>query len=296
MATCSIDGSLVIYQVIPSPATTIYKLEGHQSGVMDMQWSITNDLIVTASLDGTARVWQVTKGNCMRVLKDTCGAQVLCCCFQPLNENMIFTGNSKGLIQVFNLSTGILANKNCVQKVNGRVQTMCFDSMGTNLWVGDSSGSIAAFQFDIFTLKLNKTRKVINNPGYSITSLTHRQLNAKESALLVNAMPNFLLLYKLVNGDSSTARLRKRIAIRQVEHSLRSVFCPVVSKRQQAAILVCAGSEDASVCIYDMENEQKQLVNRLDGHEKPVIDVAINYDRSLLASGDTQVTIFYLKY
>ena len=289
LASCSTDGSLVIYQVIPSPATTIYKLEGHQSGIMDMQWSITNDLIVTASLDGTARVWQVTKGNCMRVLKDTCGAQVLSCCFQPLNENMIFTGNSKGLIQVFNLSTGILANKNCVQKVNGRVQTMCFDSMGTNVWVGDSTGSIAAFQFDIFTLKLNKTRKVINNHGYSITSLVHRQLNAKDSALLVNAMPNYLLLYKLVNGDSSTARLRKRVVIRQTDHSLRSIFCPVVSKSQQATLLVCAGSEDASVCIYDMDNEEKQLINRLEGHDKPVVDVAINYDRSLLASGDTQV-------
>lgn len=102
---------------------------------------------------------------------------------------------------------------------------MCFDSVGTNVWVGDSSGSISAFQFDIFTLKLNKTRKVIlfvcqististlyyfectflimikviNNPGYSITSLSHRQLNAKESVLLVNAMPNYLLLYKMVN-------------------------------------------------------------------------------------------------
>lgn len=55
-----------------------------------MQWSTTNDLIVTASLDGTSRVWQVTKGTCMRVLKDACGGQVLCCCFLPLNENMIF--------------------------------------------------------------------------------------------------------------------------------------------------------------------------------------------------------------
>lgn len=90
LASCSLDGSLVICQVIPSPATTIYKLEGHQSGIMDMQWNTTNDLIVTASLDGTARVWQVNKGQCMRILKDTCGAQVLCCCFQPLNENMIF--------------------------------------------------------------------------------------------------------------------------------------------------------------------------------------------------------------
>ena len=166
---------------------------------------------------------------------------------------------------------------------------MCFDSMGTNLWIGDSQGSISAFQFDIFTLKLNKTRKIVSNSGYSITSLAYRNLNAKESALLVNAMPNFLLLYKLVNADTSTLRLRKRIPIKQAEFDLRSVFCPVVSKRQQSTVLVCAGSENASVCIYDMENDERPLVTKLEGHTKPVMDVAINYDRSLLASGDSQV-------
>ena len=98
LATCSLDGTLVICQVIPSPATTIYRLEGHQSGVMDLQWNTTNDLIVTGSLDGTSRVWQVNKGECMRVLKDTCGGQVLCCCFQPLNENMIFV--SGGIVYI----------------------------------------------------------------------------------------------------------------------------------------------------------------------------------------------------
>lgn len=55
-----------------------------------MEFSSNNDLIVSASSDGTSRVWQVSKGSCMRVLKDTCSAEVLCCRFLPLNENMIF--------------------------------------------------------------------------------------------------------------------------------------------------------------------------------------------------------------
>lgn len=33
LATCSLDGSLVICQLIPSPATIIYKLQGHTSGI-----------------------------------------------------------------------------------------------------------------------------------------------------------------------------------------------------------------------------------------------------------------------
>ena len=59
-----------------------------------MQWSSTNDLIVTASSDSTARVWQVTKGSCMRVLQDTCNSQVLACCFQPMNDNLIFVSRN----------------------------------------------------------------------------------------------------------------------------------------------------------------------------------------------------------
>ena len=282
-------------------ATIIYKLEGHATGIVDFQWSTTNDLIVTASLDGTSRVWQVAKGKCMRVLKDTSAAQVLCCCFQPLNENMIFTGNSKGYIQVYNLSTGILGNKNCLQKISARVQCLCFDSSGFNLWVGDDKGGISTFHFDVFTLKLSKTRKMVNNPGYSITSISYRNLTMKESCLLVNAMPNYLLLYKISN-EESTVTLSKRIAIKQAEKSIRSVFCPKVgnvagNKSHSATTncFVCTGSEDAGLYIYDMNNVENPLVNKLQGHSSPVLDVSFNYDQSLLASADNQGCVIVWK-
>ena len=320
LATCSLDGSLVICQVIPSPATVIYKLDGHQSGIMDMQWSQTNDLIVTASLDGTARVWQVSKGAQVRVLKDTCGAQMLCCCFQPLNENNILTGNSKGLVQVYNLSTGILVNKHSVQKTSGssaacRVECMCFDSSGTNLWIGDDRGFICAFTFDAFTLKLNKTRKIVSNNGYAITSIAYRNCSNSEAHLLVNARPNYLLLYRLTGTNSLSLRLRKTIVIKQQASAIRSTFCPLPSSVAAAAstsgktrrvssssllsnsssnsmsggggpCLVCSGSEDHGVYLYDMENEERPLVNKLHGHSATVKDVAFNYDQTLLASGD----------
>ena len=54
--------------------------------------------------------------------------------------------------------------------------------------------------------------------------------------------------------------------------------------------LVCTGSEDFCVYIYDMENDEKSLVNKLQGHLAPVKDVGFNYDQSLLASGDLKVS------
>lgn len=190
------------------------------------------------------------------------------------------------------MSTGILANKNCLQKINARVQSMCFDSSGFNLWIGDDKGGISTYGFDVFTLKLSKTRKMVNNPGYSITSLAFKNLNMKESCLLVNAMPNYLLLYKIVNStsnESSNIVLHKRVAIKQAERALRSIFCPKVASRMpNGSLLVCSGSEDCFLYIYDMNNQESPVVTRLQGHNSPVMDVSINYDQSLMASGDHQ--------
>lgn len=43
LATCSLDGNLVICQIIPSPATIIYKLEGHKAGIKGLIIDILND-------------------------------------------------------------------------------------------------------------------------------------------------------------------------------------------------------------------------------------------------------------
>lgn len=169
---------------------------------------------------------------------------------------------------------------------------MCFDSTGSNLWVGDDTGSISSFQFNPYTLKLNKTKKIISNNGYSITSLSYKNLNCKESALLVNAMPNFLLLYKLINSDIQSIRLRKRISIKQNENLIKSTFCPVINKKQQSSSLVCTGSEDTFVYIYDMDYDENPLITKLQQHTCPVLDVTLNYDQSLLASGDSSVSEF----
>jgi WD40 repeat protein len=55
--------------------------------------------------------------------------------------------------------------------------------------------------------------------------------------------------------------------------------------------VVCTGSEDACVYLYDMERDDKPLVNRLQGHSSTVLDVSFNYDESLLASGDSGGTV-----
>ena len=42
-----------------------------------------------------------------------------------------------------------------------------------------------------------------------------------------------------------------------------------------------------------MENDEKPLINKLQGHSAVVKDVSFNYDQSLLASADNQVFKFF---
>ncbi|MEQ2185055.1 hypothetical protein GOODEAATRI_014315 [Goodea atripinnis] len=47
------------------------------------------------------------------------------------------------------------------------------------------------------------------------------------------------------------------------------------------------GSEDTCVYFFDVERNAKAIVNKLQGHGGPVLDVSFNCDESLLASADS---------
>jgi len=58
-------------------------------------------------------------------------------------------------------------------------------------------------------------------------------------------------------------------------------------------IFVVTGSEDMSVCFFDIERQSKPCVNKLQGHSSPVIDVAFSCDESMLASCDAEVRVVF---
>lgn len=42
----------------------------------------------------------------MRVIESAPGTENLCCCFHPSNNNFIAVGNNRGILQIYNVSTG----------------------------------------------------------------------------------------------------------------------------------------------------------------------------------------------
>ncbi|KAG8002490.1 WD repeat-containing protein 13 [Nibea albiflora] len=260
LACCSLDGTLSIMTLSPSPPSVKVTLKGHGGPVTDFAWSLSNDIIVSTSLDGTLRIWNTEDGRCIREVRDPESSELLCCTFQPMNNNLTVVGNSKHHLQVVNISTGKKV-KGGSSKLTGRVLSLSFDAPGRILWAGDDRGSIFSFLFDMATGKLTKAKRLVVSEGSSICSISARSWisrEARDPSLLVNACVNKLLLYSI------------------------SLLDRLVSLSDAVT-----GSEDACVYFFDVERNTKAIVNKLQGHGGPVLDVSFNCDESLLASADS---------
>ncbi|XP_053908229.1 WD repeat-containing protein 13 isoform X4 [Cuculus canorus] len=316
LACCSLDGTISVCRLAPGPPSVLRVLRGHGGGVADFAWSLSNDVLVSASLDGTLRLWAPLDGRCIRRVPDPDGAALLCCAFQPLNNNLTVVGSARHMVRVVNISTG-KASRGGSGRLPGRVLALCFDALGRVLWAGDDRGSVSSFLCDPGTGRLTKASRVVVASGGSVTSLSARawaNREAPDPSLLVNACPDRLLLFRcrgaamgqlwggrgahwprahrVVEEDGSGApglRLRRSFPTRHRQQPLRSCFCPLMSFRQGACVVT--GSEDACVHFFDVGRASRSALNSLQGHGAAVLAVAFNCDESLLASSDARGTV-----
>ncbi|XP_015588995.1 WD repeat-containing protein 13-like [Cephus cinctus] len=288
LCCASLDGTISICEATTTPPKVMVLMKGHRMGVTAIDWSISNDLIVSSSLDATVRLWGVHSDAdpvCLRVVNDQLRSEVLCCAFVPANNNLIIAGNSQGLLQVLNVSTGIYP-RGGTSKIGGKILALtCEESGGSLVWAGNDKGIIVSFHLDSGSGRLSKLRR-IDGIGGAVTSISWRSWLSKETpwpALLVSSACNTVYLYRVANSQGFLTIWRK-YPVKHRQYLVRSTFCP-----QMGACLIATGSEEGAIHLLDSTREGKGArVNRLQGHAAPTIALSFNYDESLLASADQQ--------
>ncbi|GER50334.1 transducin/WD40 repeat-like superfamily protein, partial [Striga asiatica] len=126
------DGSLTVCSV-SMPPSILKQLTGHTKDVTDFDFSANNQYIASASIDKTVRVWDISKGICMRVIYGV--SSQLCIRFHPVNNNFLSVGNANKEIMVFNFSTGRTINKSVF---DSEVTAMDHDHTGHLIFCGDA--------------------------------------------------------------------------------------------------------------------------------------------------------------
>lgn len=290
-AVSSMDHTVSICQIPEINAGTCLQpliMKGHHEGVVDIVWSVSNDLLLSCSLDSTLHLWNPSNGDCIRVLEDNCA--ILCCLFQPINNNLVVTGNIRGCVQVLNISTGkYVKTGSC--KVSGAAVCMCCDNTGRLLWVGDDKGTVMSFLMDPSLGKLVKGIKMCiadNSPVTSMCCRPYVNNNGKnEPLVLLNVATNALYVYSVVNSNGNL-KPKRRLPIKHSRLTIHGSFCPLVSFRQGA--FAVSGSEDGQVHLFDVDTVDRSTARDL--HLKcsdcPIIDVTFNHDETFLVAGNSK--------
>ena len=203
--------------------------------------------------------------------------------------------------------------------VTSGVTALAFDDAvnpGAILWAGTESGAIVAVGFDLKLGKLlPKTKRTVyfsphkseetaegsSHFRFPITSLqtkTWLSREARDPTLLANAGSNNMLLFRILSKPLGALQISRSIALSDspspnlavspssaLDLPVRSNFCPLMSFSEGACVV--SGSLDCGVNFFDVSRDShRPCVNRLLGHAAPTLDVAFNYDESLLASCD----------
>lgn len=285
------DGSLTVCTV-SQPPSIIKQLRGHSKDVTDFDFSSNNQYIASTSMDKTVRVWEISKGLCIRVIYGV--SSQLCIRFHPVNNNFLSVGNANKEITVFNFSTGRIINKTLFD--NG-VTSMDHDHTGQLIFCGDSQGCIYTVSMDSRTGSLSRSHR--NRSGTKhrspVTTVQYRSFSllARGPVLLTCTQDGSLSFFSVALEVQGYLTLRCSLKLAPRIHRIHASFCPLLSLEKGEYIV--AGSEDSNVYFYDLTRPKHTCVNKLQGHGSPVIAIAWNHGENLLASSDYDGTVIVWK-
>lgn len=163
------DGSLMVCQV-SEPPSVLQKMIGHSKNITDFDFSSNNQYIASCSLDKTVRVWEISKGTCIRVVYGV--SSQLCICFHPVNNNLLLVGNANKEINAINFSTGRVISK---LNFDDAVTALDIDHTGQFIFAGDAQGYIYTVSVNSHTGSLSRTHKNKSSKSKSpITTIQYR--------------------------------------------------------------------------------------------------------------------------
>ena len=275
---------------------TIAKLEGHTGPVSAVCFSPKNsDVIVSASHDGTARIWK--KGIQNYVFKRHSQAQLTACAFSD-NARLIATGDSTGALLVWSARKTDLRAR--LDGFHGPILRAAFSSHAIAdgpedllVFACAADGSVRGWALPMAQLVYVKA-----GLGLCLSSEVARRDERVHLVLRTSAMK-----IKIFDASQPDSPAERNLGEEEMDTAAAPASLPRVSLEDSSAHLVtCAavsmegrvatGSESGGITIFNAATGKKLCM--LFGHVSAVncVDYALNGRRLVSASDDHTVRIW----
>ncbi|NXO03525.1 AHI1 protein, partial [Rhinopomastus cyanomelas] len=264
----------------------------HLNIVYDLCWSKDNQYLLTASSDGTARMWQtgVKTASAERVFPHP--SFVYAAKYHPIANWVVVTGCYDSMIRIWNANVKEVHGQ-LLQKLDGHkslINTLCFDGEGLHMFSGDSSGLIIVWDTSVkgsspHMFQHWSITKEIQENDIKGTPINHLEVHPSGRRLLIHAKDSTLRVM-----DLRVLTTKKYIGATNYREKIHSALTP-------CGTFLFSGSEDGKAYVWNLQTGAQVVVYSELCFTSPLRDVAFHPHEhmvSFCAFGRNQPILIYI--
>jgi WD40 repeat protein/DNA-binding XRE family transcriptional regulator len=313
--TYSVDGTVTaaaeeaLHRTI-SAAQPHMALRGHASGVNDVAFSPDGTQVATASLDGTAKVWNAATGQELMTLPGADGSKVYSVAFSPDGRRLATAGQAES-VTLWDASTGEPLVTLYGAGDTGTIFSLAFSPDGTRLAGASADGSVRVWDLTTAQVSLTLSIQLALPPDPLATALQDVAFSPDGKRLATVGPDKSAQVWDALTGDSLLALVGHKEVIFALAYSPDGTRIATASydattkvwdAETGAELLTVSGntsrntgvafspdgkwvaivSEDGTARICDASSGQELFA--LGGHSSAVRAVTFNPDGSRMAT------------
>ncbi|KAM8791855.1 jouberin [Rhynchonycteris naso] len=277
-ACASRDGYPIILYEIPS-GRFMRELCGHLNIIYDLCWSQDDRFILTASSDGTARLWknEINNTNTLKVLPHSCF--VYTAKFHPAVKELVVTGCYDAVIRVWKVDKKeeppLLVRQ--LNAHNNLINTLCFDIEGYHMYSGDCMGTIVVWNTYVKANDLQHSvrhwniSKEIKESEFKGVPISYLEVHPNGKRLLIHTKDSTLRIM-----DLRILASKKFVGAANYQEKIHSTFTP-------CGTFLFAGSEEGMVYVWNPETGEQVAVYSNLPFKSPIRDISYHPYEDMVA-------------
>ncbi|KAM6279122.1 jouberin isoform 3-T3 [Porphyrio hochstetteri] len=281
---------IVLYE-IPS-GQFLREFYGHLNIVYDLCWSKDNQYLLTASSDGTVRMWKIEMQTASAVRVFPHPSFVYTAKYHPIVDSLVVTGCYDSVIRIWNANVKEIHGQ-LLQELDGHksfINTLCFDAEGLHMFSGDSSGLIIVWDTSVKGSSPQqfqhwRINKEIQENDIKGTPINHLEVHPNGRRLLIHAKDSTLRIM-----DLRILATKKYIGATNYREKIHSTLTP-------CGTFLFSGSEDGKAYVWNPETGDQVAIYSELSFTSPLRDVAFHPHEhmvSFCAFGQNQPILVYI--
>ncbi|XP_054842303.1 jouberin isoform X2 [Eublepharis macularius] len=285
------DGYPIILYEIPS-GQHLREFYGHLNIVYDLCWSKDNEHLLTASSDGTARMWKIEARTTSAVKVFPHPSFVYTAKLHPVADCIVVTGCYDSIIRVWNAKAKEIHGQ-LLQEFDGHrgfINTLCFDKEGLYMFSGDSTGLIIIWNTIVKGNSHSSIQhwgidKEIQEDDIKGTPINHLDVHPNGRRLLIHSRDSSVRIM-----DLRILATKKYIGATNYREKICSTLTP-------CGTFLFSGSEDGIAYVWNSETGDQVAMYSDLSFSSPLRDVAFHPHEhmvSFCAFGQNQPILVYI--